>query len=438
MATEQPGCRCDKVSGRQLLAGYSEALGGEVRNQMSWAVSLGVAFFGCTDGGSKDSTASGDGGGGGLDSGPRARPPSAPLVSIVPASPMTGDDLSFQVNQSPVDPDGDALTWFVAWFVDGVPATGWTDTVPSDETRKHQVWEVRITVSDGTYTSETGLGVVVIGNTPPVAAAVLSPPAPTTLDRLSVSTSSVDPDEEDVVGYAIVWSVNGVDTGLTGLDVDPSLTTEGEVWSVTVTPVDPDDSGAPVSESVTIENSLPIVDSVEIVPDNPATLDDVEALFTGSDPDVADVLTPVFSWTVDGVEVGTEDTLSSSLFVRGQELGLSVSMHDGTVEGPARFTDPVIVDNTPPSLVGADLDPVSPDTFDEVLCIPRGWSDPDGDLEDYSFQWTLDGVPGPTVDHWHLSSSGASEGQVLSCTVTPSDGRDTGASVVVSATLSGG
>ena len=74
----------------------------------------------------------------------------------------------------------------------------------------------------------------------------------------------------------------------TGLDVDPSYTTEGEVWTVIVTPVDPDGPGDAVSESVTIENSLPIVDSVDIVPDDPTTSDDVEAVFTAHDPDGGD------------------------------------------------------------------------------------------------------------------------------------------------------
>lgn len=407
-----------------------------MRFQMAWAAWFGVVCFSCTDDGSKDSAPSGEDGGGEVDSGPRARPPSAPVVSILPENPTTGDDLTFQVDEAPVDPDGDSLTWFVAWFVDGVPATDWTDTVPSEATRKDSVWEVRATVSDGTYTSTTAFDVAVIGNTPPVADAVIAPAIPVTLDPLRVSTSSFDPDEDDVVGYAITWSVDGVDAGLTGLEVDPSLTTKGDVWTVTVIPVDPDDSGEPVSDSVTIENSLPTVDSVEIVPRTTTTLVDVEAAFTGVDPDRSDVLEPAFSWTVDGIEVGTDSTLSSSMFRRDQEIGLSVTLHDGTVAGPARFADAIRVENTLPSVAGADLDPAAPASDDEVHCIPRGWSDPDGDLEDYSFQWTLDGVAGPVVDRWNLATAGATEGQVLGCTVTPNDGLDFGPSVGVSATLS--
>jgi len=410
-----------------------------VRKVASSTVWLACGLLACTDSSKGDSAgAAGGDGGGTIDSGVRQRPPSAPVISIFPPDPVTSDDLTWQVDEAPVDPDGDALTWFVAWFADGAPATDFTDSVPAEETLKGQVWEVRATVTDGTYTSETAIDVVVIGNTPPVAQALLTPESPTTLDRLRVSPSSIDPDEADAIGYSIVWSVDGVEAGLTGLDVDPSSTTEGEVWTVEVTPVDPDGAGEVATASVTIENSLPLVDSVEIGPDDPTTNDDVEAVFAAHDPDDADVLTPIFEWTVDGSVVGTDATLSRSLYRRDQVIGLSVAMHDGTVEGPARFADSVVVNNSAPSIVGADLDPAAPDTADDVTCIPRGWSDADGDVAGYTYQWTLDGVMGSTSNHWHLGTSGASAGQTLTCTVVPDDGLDPGAPVSVSVTLSAG
>lgn len=399
---------------------------------------LAGVLLGCSGGSEKDSASSSpDVDPRGVDTHQPQRPPSSAVVSIVPADPTTGDDLSFQVDTPPVDPDGDALTWFVAWFVDGVPATGWEDWVPADETRKGQVWEVRVTVTDGTYTSATGLDVVVIGNTPPVAQVALSPARPTTLDRLSVSPSSIDPDEADAVGYSIAWQVDGTDAGLSGLDVDPSRTRKGDVWTVTVTPVDPDDTGDPVSASVTIDNSLPIVDSLAIVPDDPITTDDLEAVFSANDADASDLLTPVISWTVDGVVVGSAPTLSSELFTRDQEVAVAVAMHDGTVEGIARFAGPVVVRNAVPSVLGVDLEPVAPDTDDDVTCIPRGWSDADSDAEGYIFQWTLDGAPGPSSNHWDLSGADAVAGQALTCTVVPDDGRNAGTPVSISVVLSG-
>ena len=416
----------------------SSGCGGWVRKVAPSTICLAGLLLGCS-GTEKDSAEDPpDLGGPGVDTHQPEHPPTAPVVAIVPAAPTTDDDLVFQVDTPPVDPDGDALTWFVAWFVDGVPATSWEDRVPAAETRKGQVWEVRATVTDGTYTSETGLDVVVIGNTPPVAQVTLTPERPTTLDRLSVSPSSIDPDEADAVGYSIAWQVDGVDAGLSGLDVDPSRTRKGEVWSVTVTPVDPDDTGTAVFASVTIENSLPIAEDVEIIPDDPTTNDDVEVVFSGYDPDEADTLTPQISWTVDGVEVGSDASLSSDLFRRDQELVVGVAFHDGTVAGVPAFAEPVVVKNSVPSILGAELDPAAPGPDDDVTCIPRGWSDADLDAEGYTYLWTLDGVPGPATDHWELASSSAGAGQMLTCTVVPNDGRDAGPSVTVSALLSDG
>ena len=149
------------------------------------------------------------------------------------------------------------------------------------------------------------------------------------------------------------------------------------------------------------------------------------------------MLTPVISWTVDGVMVGSAPTLSSDLFTRDQEVAVAVAMHDGNVEGIARFAGPVVVRNAVPSVLAVDLDPAAPDTDDDVTCIPRGWSDADSDTEDYIFQWTLDGAPGPSTHHWDLSGATAAAGQTLTCTVVPDDGRTAGVPVSNSVVLSG-
>lgn len=368
------------------------------------------------------------------ETGRTLRPPVAPVVRIQPDAPTTLDALSYVVDRPASDPDGDSLTWHSAWYVDGRAADGWTDTVPSDATTKGEVWELRVVVTDGVLSSETALDVVVIGNTPPEATVTIEPAVATTLDALRAVPSGTDIDG-DTYGFQLRWTVDGIDAGITAPDVPAERTSAGETWAVTVTPVDPEGAGPPVEARVAIENSVPVVRDVRIVPSRPGTAEPVGATFTAEDADTTDVLTPLYAWSVNGVQVSTDDTLDPALFVRDDTIGLGLRMSDGTVEGPTRYADAVVVDNTPPSITDATLDPPVPAPDDDVACLPTGWTDPDGDSQGYQYAWTLDGQPGPSTDHWHLSTLDLVGGETLTCAVTPDDGLDAGATIQVSAAV---
>ena len=368
------------------------------------------------------------------DTGRAQRPPTAPEVAIEPAAPISANDLTWRVVTAPTDPDGDSLTWSVAWAVDGVDAPDWTDTVSADATAKGQVWELRVSVTDGLFTSDTALEVVVIGNTPPEAAVVLTPEAPTTDDILRATPSGTDVDG-DTLGYRIAWLKDGENTGITSLDVPAEQTRAGETWSVVVTPLDPEGSGTAATASVVIQNSVPVVTDLRIVPTRPDTTDTLTATFVGDDPDPGDILVPAYTWTVDGVEAGTDAELAGGRFVRGQEVGLSIALNDGTVTGPTRTAEPVVVGNATPEVLEAVLDPASPAPGDTVTCGGVGWFDADYDPEGYQYIWSLDGESGPTVDHYHLSSTAVVGGETLTCILVPDDGIDVGTSVSVSTTI---
>lgn len=371
------------------------------------------------------------------DSAVLQNPPTGPAVSIVPAEPLTADPLSWTVDRPPTDPDGDPLTWSVMWSVDGVEQPQFSDTVPADATALGQVWELRVAVSDGTFASDTALAVAVIGNTAPVASVVITPEAPTTVDRLRAIPSGTDVDG-DAFGYEILWLVNGSNSGLTGPDVPAERTTAGESWSVVVTPYQAGEMGVEASATARIRNSSPVVTALDIQPRRPGTNDSLTAEFEAEDADPGDTLVPRFSWTVDGIEVGTTAELASSLFVRGQEVGLSVAMNDGTVTGPARYADAVTIENTAPSITQVAIVPVAPGPTDVAHCVPTGWDDADGDAAAYEFAWTLAGAIGPTTASWDLSTAAAVAGDSLGCAATPVDGWDTGATLSAVDTVSEG
>ena len=88
-------------------------------------------------------------------------PPSDPEVELRPSTPAPGQALECALLSPSVDPDGDAVSYAVAWQVDGVDFGGATDgalpgdTVPVRTTQAGEEWACSITASD----AEGGRGV---------------------------------------------------------------------------------------------------------------------------------------------------------------------------------------------------------------------------------------------------------------------------------------
>lgn len=82
-------------------------------------------------------------------------PPGAPTLDLSPADPVEGqDDLWCAVVTEAVDDDGDAVSYTVAWDVDGATFSGATtttltdDTVPAAETLAAERWTCTVTPAD--------------------------------------------------------------------------------------------------------------------------------------------------------------------------------------------------------------------------------------------------------------------------------------------------
>ncbi len=92
------------------------------------------------------------------------RAPSAPGVSITPASPTDEDVLTCVIDTESVDPDGDTVTYAYAWSVDGVDAGVSAASVNAALTEVGQAWTCVVTASDGEYESSSGSASVEVGN----------------------------------------------------------------------------------------------------------------------------------------------------------------------------------------------------------------------------------------------------------------------------------
>ena len=195
--------------------------------------------------------------------------PTTPTVRITPNPAVTTDTLGVVFDVSSVDPELDPVTYRYEWFRDGVLA-GEAGTVSPGDTTKHEVWEVRVTPTDGSGDGIGGVASRTIQNTLPVISGVEIGPDAVMTNTLATSViTAVDPDGDSLT-FTHQWSVNSAPAG------DSSATLDGLDWfdkhdvlELSVTPADDDGSGAAVAASaVMVQNAPPSAPGIALLPED--------------------------------------------------------------------------------------------------------------------------------------------------------------------------
>lgn len=361
------------------------------------------------------------------DTAPPNGPPVATSVTLTPTDATTVD----AVVATPVgtDPEGDPITWTFRWTVAGVDVPGVTgDTLPAEMHARDQAVVAYATPSDPAQAGAAlGSAPLVIANTPPEAAdAVIAPAVPTVLDAVTCAATLSDVDG-DAVTPTYAFDVAG-----TVVQSGPSDTlgggfVRGERVTCSVTPDDGTDTGAAAVAFVVVGNADPSLTTPSITPPAPRTDDTLTAAATASDPD-GDAPTLTWVWTVAGVEVqrGPDATLDGSVsFDAGQAVVVEAIADDGFGGTASAVSAPVIVANTPPVVADVALTPADPTVEDALTCSATA-SDADGDAVSLTYAFDVGGVVVQSgVDD--TLGGGFARGDMVTCTVTPSDGTDTGA-----------
>jgi len=344
--------------------------------------------------------------------------PDAPELELTPDPATTDDDLLVTVTTDASDPEGDAVSYTYAWELNGVASSASTSTVlPATATARGETWSVQVTPSDGTGTGAPAEASLTISNSVPAVSGVAITPDPAAAtDTLTCSYSFSDADG-DSDQSALVWTVDGTEVGseatLAGAFVG------GQEVVCTVTPSDGDDTGSPASDSLTIDNSTPSVSGVSIEP-NPATADDtLSCLYTFSDAD-GDADASTVSWLVGGSPAGVGATLAGA-FAGGDVVVCQVTPSDGSATGTT-VSAALTISNSAPVVSDVVIDP-DPATAADTLTCSYTFSDADGDSDGSSVAWTVDGT---SAGSGTTLSGAFSGGEVVVCTVSPSDGSDTG------------
>ncbi|PKN57429.1 MAG: hypothetical protein CVU56_10535 [Deltaproteobacteria bacterium HGW-Deltaproteobacteria-14] len=372
-------------------------------------------------------------------------PPTAPEVALTPAAADALTELTCSLGAPSTDPDGDSLTYEVAWLLDGFENAGVTvsHVTPRDLVNGSGVYgrrgaavRCRLTARDGQTSSAPATSAeVVLGNAPPaidnVAVIPVGGAAPNENAVLRCQVSGTSDADGDGVTLSYVWYVGGVEVaGQTGQDLTGASFAKGD--SVTCAAVADDGQGATSAleaskTSLTIGNALPTLLGAALDKTEVSAFGELTCIPEGwSDPD-GDALEVAYAWfEVDGAtlilipgESGaklTPDTLDTGDKVacqvtpkNGSELGAPVTSPAATIVPPAPSA-PIVQVAAPDGASGA----VRCDFVEPAQHFAGAIS--------YTFYWALNGGAETTGS---ATISGLHDCDLAACRAAASDGTTT-------------
>lgn len=335
----------------------------------------------------------------------------APVIAIEPAAPSEEHDLAAVTLVAAQSPAGEAIATTLWWTRDGerVDALDELTYVPAAETLAGETWELVVTTTAGDEERVITDSVTIdaVGTDLTVT---ITPDEPTTDDVLTAESSEP---------ATLAWYRDGAFI-LEGATVEADLTARGQLWQVFASDTD---TLAPPWDAVTIANTVPTVDRVEIEPAEPRWDTGATCVPVGWKDADDDLPGYHYSWLVDGVEVDdTDDTLDVGTFAAGQGLVCRVIPDDGEDLGALVSSDEIVAVNGPPTAPGAaSLTPDPPVAGSPCsVSLEVAATDPDGDSVVHSTSWFIDGdlaATGTTIGGGALS-----EGASVVVQITATDG----------------
>jgi len=421
-------------SASPIYEGYANSLGGTTVDATNLTAGSHVITLGATDTGGKVGTA-------------RItitvnETPGAPEVTIAPATPTTADDLVASLAKDAKDPNraSSELTYSYRWFKDDAFANVTQKTVAAAQTKKGEVWEVRVVANDGLGDGLEATASVTIGNSPPscASASIFPTAANTTKDISCICSGWEDPDGDDDDDSCAFLDGATPLPGDGGCTLPSSVTDKGMDIHCVYTPGDGDDDGEPVSSgSVPILNAPPTAPGVALTPDTADALTELTCSLASAstDPD-GDSITYAVAWLLDGFENAgvttsyvTPEDLVDSAGTHGRR-GMSVTCRltaedDETSSAPATSAA-VVLGNAPPAIDNVIILPVggvSPDENAVLRCQVGDSGDPDGDGVTLSYVWYVGGEEVDGVTGQDLTGDHFAKGDSVTCAAVGDDGQ---------------
>jgi hypothetical protein len=413
-------------------------------------------FSGDEDGGVDDGGDSDDGGsdGGGSDGGDSdgGSTGSAPSILILSPAPDTLfiEDSSFSLTATVNDDEDDPSDLVVTGIssldgplsLEGSPSESgdWETTVEGLSNGSHTL-SLTVTDSDGNTDADS---IAIVINGPPSAPVVTISPDPTSSGEsltATVDEDSVDP-EGDPITYTYQWVMDGSTVAeMTTDSVPAGLTQRDQYWEVVVTPSDAFHDGDPGTDSVTIGNSPPRIDSVNLYPLTATTVDDLVALPLGWFDQDLDPELYQYEWIINGDidEDETTDTYPNGKTSKGDNIRVTVTPLDAFEAGEPITSSLLTILNSPPAGGEADITPDIAEPLEPLVCsiVESAW-DVDDDAITYSYTWYIDGVEQPEYTTDVVEEGETANLETWMCEIRASDGTEDGEPFSASVYISDG
>jgi len=385
---------------------------------------------------------------------------SAPVVtSVVLSDPSPTTNEILTATAAATDGDNDPVTFAFTWKVNGVVSRTFsgpsrTDTfdlgVVGNGDRGDTV-TVEVSASDGTLQSfGSARANAVVANSAPTVGVALDSATPTTGDVVTAIAGGQDPDH-DALAYTFTWIVNGTvrrtTVGVNASDsfdlAVPGNGDRGDTVRVEVTVSDGSLESGPASANVTVVNAPPLA-GVALTPAAPTTNALVSAAANASDAD-GDQLRYSFTWRVNGLVRKTSSGLNASDSLdlslagngsRGDVIVVELVVSDGTAESDVVLAT-TVADSAP--TVTVSLNTTTPTTKSLLVATAVG-SDADGDPVTFTYAWQINKKVKQTTTTTATTSAfdlagRVNNGDVVTVTVTATDGTLTSPSATMSATV---
>ena len=253
-----------------------------------------------------------------------------------------------------------------------------------------------------------------------VSAISISPSAIYTGTQVSCAAAATDPDEGPLLpNYQ--WTLGGqILSTSSSYIVQADETNVGDSLTCTATAVDSSGLSTNSFSSITIENTLPIITDLSITPSSAIYNDtSISCIANVLDPDES--LNVQYEWKLNNnpLALGSSLNLNSYTISPSDQLECFASVHD-SMGGTAEANTIRLVENRAPIVTNVSLNTLSPqaDTLMECSSIV---SDPDGELLQPSYEWTLNGSLLGTTSTVQLDASIAPVGEILICTASVVD-----------------
>ena len=266
------------------------------------------------------------------------------------------EDQNIMVSPTAIDGDSsDEITFTYEWEVDGVISALTEDILLYEEMLRGQDWVLRVTANDGLNDSEVyEVSFGFVNEKPVVDSITVTPAEPEVGDDILCEATATDGEEDDIT-IAYTWTVSigdgeeAIVSQEEGEILDSSVYASGSSVVCTAIANDGMDDSDPFSSDAIVltGNSLPVIDSVTITPEEALVGASLTCEAMGTDAD-GDSLIYSYVWTLDAdsSELGTEAILDTSGMTVGDVLVCTAIANDGDVDSASSEASVTLIEES--------------------------------------------------------------------------------------------